>query len=170
MNREQGRIVWVGDSRAYLWRKSELKLLTRDHSFLEALREQGLLTEEELRGHPNRNLVTQTLGLGDPTPSTLDVSLEAGDWLVLCSDGLNDELEDHDIAGVLVGKDSPEAGADALIAAALASGGRDNVSVVIVEAQGPDETNRRTQGSALLPIVVGVGLAIGIVVIWWLTR
>src|SRR5262245_12780411 len=90
----QAEIVWVGDSRAYLWRDGTLSALTRDHSFLEILREHEHLSEAQLRGHPNKNLVTQTLGIGTPMPSVSTVPLRRRDWLLLCSDGLNDELED----------------------------------------------------------------------------
>jgi protein phosphatase len=85
-------VAWVGDSRAYLWRGQTLRQLTRDHSYLEVLREQENLSETQLRGHPNKNLVTQTLGIGTPEPSLINEPLRKGDWLLLCSDGLNDEL------------------------------------------------------------------------------
>jgi serine/threonine protein phosphatase PrpC len=131
-------IVWVGDSRAYLWRGQVLRQLTRDHSYLEVLREQENLSESQMRGHPNKNLVTQTLGIGAPEPSVITEPLRKGDWLLLCSDGLNDELEDGEIAQILRAHGAPDAAADALIAAALARGGHDNVSAVIVEYDGPD--------------------------------
>jgi protein phosphatase len=132
------QVVWVGDSRAYLWRKGRLRQLTRDHSFLEILREQEGLSDAELRGHPHKNLVTQTLGIGEPTPASIDVPLRTGDWLVLCSDGLNDELDDAQIAAVLARHGFPDDAADALIEAAIANGGHDNVSVVLAEYDGPD--------------------------------
>ena len=94
-------IAWVGDSRAYLWRSDTLRQLSRDHSYLEVLREQENLSETQLRGHPNKNLVTQTLGIGTPEPSSITEPLRRGDWLLLCSDGLNDELEDAEIAQIL---------------------------------------------------------------------
>ena len=131
-------IAWVGDSRAYLWRSDTLRQLSRDHSYLEVLREQENLTETQLRGHPNKNLVTQTLGIGTPEPSSITEPLRRGDWLLLCSDGLNDELEDSEIAKILRTHNAPDAAADALIAAALAHGGRDNVSAVLVEYDGPN--------------------------------
>jgi len=125
-------VVWVGDSRAYLWRRSALQGLTRDHSFLESLRAQKLLSEAEIREDPRRHLVTQSLGLGTPVPSRVDIRLRWGDWLLLCSDGLTDELTDEAIAEVLRSNPGPEEAGDALIAAALAHGGRDNVSVALI--------------------------------------
>src|SRR6185503_19270234 len=95
--------------------------------------EQEHLSDTQMRGHPNKNLVTQTLGIGTPEPSVIDLPLRKGDWLLLCSDGLNDELEDQEIAAILRAHPSLDAAADELIAAALAKGGKDNVSVVLVE-------------------------------------
>jgi len=93
------------DSRAYLWRKRGLSQISRDHSFHELLRAQNILTEEQIRADPRGNLVTQTLGLGDPMPSITEVSLRYGDWILLCSDGLNGELEDSQIAAILASSD-----------------------------------------------------------------
>lgn len=131
-----GRVVWVGDSRAYLWRRRRLSRLTRDHSFVELLRERDGITETQLRNHPNRNVVTQTLGLGEPVPSAVDVRLRSGDRIVLCSDGLNDELTDAQIAEVLGQPGEPADAVRRLIDGAVDNGGRDNVSVVMVSYQG----------------------------------
>jgi protein phosphatase len=167
----QSEIAWVGDSRAYLWRDHALSGVTRDHSFLELLREQQPLSEAELRQHPHRNLVTQTIGIGTPNPSVNRVPLHSRDWLLLCSDGLNDELEDGEIAAVLEAHPEVEAAADGLIAAALAKGGRDNVSVVIVEYDGPDGVSSpqaMTQTAMKwLPIAVGVLAAFLVAVFFW---
>ncbi len=134
-----GHFVWVGDSRAYLLRGRDLKRLTRDHSFIELLRERDQLTEAQLRNHPNRNVVTQTLGLGEPNPSAVEVSLKSGDRILLCSDGLNDELTDEEIAEVLGQSSSPELAARHLVDSALDHGGRDNVSVIVLEYRGGGE-------------------------------
>jgi PPM family protein phosphatase len=168
---KQAEIAWVGDSRAYLWRAGSLSALTRDHSYLEVLRVQENLTDEQLRGHPNRNLVTQTLGIGAPEPSVAKLPLRRRDWLILCSDGLNDELEDREIAEILRSHTEPDKATDALIDAALAKGGRDNVSAVVVEYDGP---NAVSVSSALsqklrrsLPIIGGVAAATLVAVSWW---
>ncbi len=169
----RSEIAWVGDSRAYLWRTGVLKGVTRDHSFLELLREQQPLSDAELREHPQRNLVTQTIGIGTPKPSLIDLPLRNGDWLLLCSDGLNDELEDREIAAVLALHCAPDSAADALIEAALAKGGRDNVSVVLVEYRGPDGVSplSPTLQAAMkwLPVVVGALAAFVAIAIyaWW---
>jgi protein phosphatase len=170
----QGRceIAWVGDSRAYLWRGQRLKTVTRDHSFLELLREQQGLSDAELRGHPHRNLVTQTIGIGTPKPSLIDLSLCHGDWLLLCSDGLNDELEDEEMANVLKLHAAPDTAADALIEAALAKGGKDNVSVLIVEYDGPDGVSspRVFPQNVMTWLAVAVGVLAALLVVvflWW---
>ena len=167
----QAEIVWVGDSRAYLWRGDSLSVLTRDHSYLEVLRTQENLSEEQLRGHPNRNLVTRTLGIGTPEPSLAKCPLQRRDWLILCSDGLNDELEDREIAEVLRTHREPDEATEALIDAALAKGGRDNVSAVVVEYDGPDAVSFSSAMSqklrSMLPIIGGVATATAVAVSWW---
>ncbi|HTJ17578.1 MAG TPA: protein phosphatase 2C domain-containing protein [Steroidobacteraceae bacterium] len=160
-------VAWVGDSRAYLWRGNVLRQLTRDHSYLEVLREQENLSETQLRGHPNKNLVTQTLGIGTPEPSLINEPLRKGDWLLLCSDGLNDELEDGEIAQILRTNAAPDAAADALIAAALARGGRDNVSAVVVEYDGPNGVSFDQKTILWLAVLGGAFAAILLAVLWW---
>ena len=160
-------VAWVGDSRAYLWRGQTLRQLTRDHSYLEVLREQENLSETQLRGHPNKNLVTQTLGIGTPEPSLITEPLRKNDWLLLCSDGLNDELEDGEIAQILRANAAPEAAADALIAAALARGGRDNVSAVLVEYDGPNGVSFDQKTILWLAVLGGAFAAILLAVLWW---
>jgi PPM family protein phosphatase len=162
-------VTWVGDSRAYLWRKGRLTQLSRDHSYVEVLREQNLLSEEQIRGHPHANLVTQTLGHGDPQPSVVQTPLRSGDRILLCSDGLNDELEDGEMEDILRASASLEDAAERLVAAALDKGGRDNVSVVLVEHEG---TRLSTAVQLLsrapwLPIAVGACLAGLVAALLW---
>jgi PPM family protein phosphatase len=160
-------IAWVGDSRAYLFRSGTLRQLSRDHSYLEVLREQENLSETQLRGHPNKNLVTQTLGIGTPEPSSITEPLRKGDWVLLCSDGLNDELEDSEIAKILRANNAPDAAADALIAAALAHGGRDNVSAVLVEYDGPNGVSFDQKTILWLAVLGGACTAILLAILWW---
>jgi protein phosphatase len=126
----------VGDSRAYLWRRNTLSRLTRDHSFVELLRERDDMSETQLRNHPNRNVVTQTLGLGDPNPSAVEIALRQDDRILLCSDGLNDELTDDEIAQVMRSHDAVADAARVLVKEALDHGGRDNVSVIVLAYHG----------------------------------
>ncbi len=159
-------VVWVGDSRAYLWRRGTIRRVSRDHSFVELLRESSGITEAEIRVHPNRNLVTQTLGHGSPTPASVRVELRARDWLLLCSDGLNDELDDDEIADLLRRAREPDDAVSQLVEAALAKGGRDNVTVLIVAVSDDDLPNRwrrlwrRAYTQVWFPAVLGVMAAI----------
>lgn len=129
-------LVWVGDSRVYLWRDDALEAVTTDHSFMQMLLASQQLTPEEAHNHPQRNIVTQVLGVGEPNPDRLSLPLQTHDWLLLCSDGLNDELMDDEIAAVLKDSRDTESAVNSLIEAACASGGRDNVSAIVVHIDG----------------------------------
>jgi serine/threonine protein phosphatase PrpC len=166
-----GTVVWVGDSRAYLWRRGSLQPLTRDHSVIEILRDAENLSETAIRSHPLRHKIVQSLGNDAPEPAVADTPLRKGDWLLLCSDGLSGELRDDKIADELRAHPSLEGSADALINGALANGGRDNISVVLVEYTGRSKImlggrwSERTMlwlsilGGVLLALTVtGVGL------------
>ena len=148
-------VVWVGDSRVYLWRKKRLQRISKDHSFLELLLADGQITEEQARNHPKRSLVTQTLGMGDPVPDEEHVKLRQYDWLLLCSDGLTDELADEAIAEYLASTSEPKAAVTLLIQAALDSGGRDNVSVVIVESDQRTPADLFAKWKAVILAVIG---------------
>jgi len=137
-------IAHVGDSRAYLWHDGQLRQLTDDHSLVAEMVRQGRLTAEEAAVHPHRSVITRALG----TESVVQVdmvhtSLEPGDRLLICSDGLSGMVSDEEISRML--GEGREAGAvtKSLVAAALAAGGEDNVTVVVVlveEGEGrPDE-------------------------------
>ena len=183
------RLVWVGDSRGYLWREGRLKLLTRDHSYLERLLAAEHITEEEARNHPRRNIVTQILGVGEAFPDETQVPLQRGDWLILCSDGLNDELTDAEIAEQLDASNDPEVAVENLIEAALSKGGRDNISVVVVQYDGEDseqpetagtqaleltteidEVNRQSLVSEYLPFLLGGAAAILVALLFWVLK
>ncbi|ARN74590.1 PP2C family protein-serine/threonine phosphatase [Oceanicoccus sagamiensis] len=129
---QQYTISWVGDSRAYRLRNNQLELLTRDHSYLEWLKDNGI-TVEEARKHPKRNVITQSIGVGEPNPDTVTGSFEPGDRYLLCSDGLNDELTDEEICALLRSSENSDVVTQTLIDAALDSGGRDNISVIVVD-------------------------------------
>lgn len=136
---EPGR-VWVGhigDSRAYRLRGGRLEQLSRDHSLLQEQIDAGLLTAEEAAYSMNRNLVTRAVGV-EPTVEleVADHELRVDDTILLCSDGLSDMLPDATIAQVMRASDSLAATAQALVDAANAAGGRDNISVVLVRAKG----------------------------------
>ncbi len=127
------RIAHVGDSRAYLLRDGELRQLTDDHSVVGELVRAGLLTPEEARHHPRRNLVTRSVGMGDVSVDLVEEDLLPGDRLLLCSDGLTDMVDDDDITRLLGEGGAPSEAAWDLIDAANAAGGRDNTTVAVVD-------------------------------------
>jgi PPM family protein phosphatase len=167
------QIVWVGDSRAYLWRRGQLQRLTRDHSYLEMLRQEENLTETALRNQQGSNVVTQALGMGTPDPSLADVPLRHGDWIILCSDGVPVELRDSEIAQALAARSSPKAAADSLLATTMQHGGRDNISIIVIPYDGASAKGT----SSLLPgfrgrilewtaVLAGMILAAVIALLW----
>ena len=129
-------VAWVGDSRAYLWRDGKLAQLSQDHSYVQELIAQGTLTTEQARAHPHRNVVTQALGVTDPAHlnvATMTGELRPGMQLLLCSDGLTEEVDDAGLAETLGHADcSAQECVDALVAAALDGGGSDNITVILV--------------------------------------
>ncbi|WP_426416303.1 Stp1/IreP family PP2C-type Ser/Thr phosphatase [Aestuariirhabdus sp. LZHN29] len=132
-------IGWVGDSRIYRWnpvRVPSMQQLSRDHSYVQELLENGSISQQEAENHPQRNIITQSLGCPLDVLRVDSDSLEwlAGDTLLLCSDGLNDELSDEEIQSLLEQPIPPQRLADDLVEAALARGGRDNITVVIIRA------------------------------------
>jgi PPM family protein phosphatase len=169
------RVVWVGDSRAYLWRNGSLTPLTRDHSVAEVLRDVENLSETQIRDHPLRHKVIQSLGKDLPTPSAAQLALKNGDRLLLCSDGLSGELRDHEMAELLDGHQSLAEAADALVNGALTRGGHDNISVVLAEYSSPGGLRWHFQLSeravVWLSLMGGVALAGAVAgIAWWLTR
>jgi protein phosphatase len=126
----------VGDSRAYLY-DGELTRITRDHSHVQDLLRAGAITPEEAIKHPGRHLLTRCLGVN--AESTFEVGIVNGRFLrgqevLLCSDGLTDELTDGEIADILGTRASAQERVDKLVEAAIAHGGRDNVTVVLFSA------------------------------------
>ena len=124
----------IGDSRCYRLRGRELAQLTKDHSLLQEQIDAQLITPEQALTALNRNLITRALGVDDEV--LLDVNeyrLEPGDIYLMCSDGLSDMASDADIAAILCGSCSMEQKKLALIEAAKRGGGRDNISVVMVQ-------------------------------------
>jgi PPM family protein phosphatase len=129
----------VGDSRVYLCTDGELRQLTRDHSYVEEMLAAGQITADEARRHPHRHVVTRVVGI-EPSVAvdTWLVTPEPGDRYLICSDGLVDEVSDEDIARIITAAPDPQTAADALVAAANEAGGRDNISVVVVEVLSSD--------------------------------
>ncbi|HEY5554900.1 MAG TPA: protein phosphatase 2C domain-containing protein [Cellulomonas sp.] len=130
-------VVNVGDSRTYRLSGGELTQVSTDHSEVAEMVARGLLTVEEAARHPHRHVVTRVLGGGgadEPEPDFFPLPFGAGDRVLVCSDGLTDEVDDARIAEILRTRPDPQDAADHLVAAALVAGGRDNVTVIVVDA------------------------------------
>lgn len=127
-------IAHVGDSRAYLLHEGTLIRVTRDHSYVEELVDAGEITADEARVHPNRSVITRALG-SDPAmyADHFTLHIEEGDRLILCSDGLSSMIPDSDIENIATQSSSAQICVDNLVDAALAAGGHDNVTVVVVD-------------------------------------
>lgn len=124
----------VGDSRGYLWRSGELQQITEDHTPVQRAVRAGVISAEEALQHPSRHVLAQAVGLDiDVEVDTPVVSLQAGDRVILCTDGLTDPVPDTDMQRLLGGFDSAQATLDGLITAALNGGGPDNVTIVVID-------------------------------------
>jgi len=125
----------VGDSRTYRLSQGRLSQLSVDHSEVQELVDAGKITPAEAAVHPRRHVVTRALGTGEDTEADYRLlPIEDGDRILVCSDGLNGELDDDHIARILLAEANPQAAVDQLIDAAVRSGGRDNVTCIVVDA------------------------------------
>jgi PPM family protein phosphatase len=125
----------VGDSRCYLIRGGELTQITRDDTYVQALVDQGVLTPDDARRHPQRALVTQAVQGGPFRPAGRMVPVQAGDRFLLCSDGLTDYVEDEVIATTLRSYQDRQVCAAELIARTLEAGAPDNVTVIVADVE-----------------------------------
>ena len=169
---QQVALANVGDSRIYLARSGTFRQLSVDHSYVQELVTEGLITEEEARVHPRRNIVTRALGIDDRVAvDSWLIPLFSGDRFILCSDGLVDEVPTADIAALAAQQKEPQIIADALVALAKRNGGRDNITVVVVDAIG--DTPQSFIGESALEThltrskkkwILGVGVALALLV------
>lgn len=126
-------LAHVGDSRCYLWRGGRLKQLTRDHSLLQEQLDAGLITPQQAKGAANKNLVTRALGVDAVVEvDVMQHTPQVEDVYMMCSDGLSDMLDDDKIAAIMAENLDLNAKAVRFIQQANASGGRDNISVILV--------------------------------------
>ena len=138
-----GYCCHVGDSRLYLFRNDKLEQLTHDHTLVADLKEQGKITDEEAFVHPQRNILLQALGVEETVNADFfSFRLQEGDRLLLCSDGLSDMLRAAEISRI-IGCADPEQAADKLLEQSLDNGGRDNVSLILIDltTQGEESCN-----------------------------
>jgi protein phosphatase len=141
----------VGDSRAYLFRGDTITQLTKDHTFVQTLIDEGRITEEESRVHPHKNLILKALdGIHEAEPDLFHVDLEPGDRLLLCSDGASGVLDDGRLADIL-STGSPDYAATELVRASLEAGSTDNVTCLVADVVDGDDP----AAEGLTPLVVG---------------
>jgi len=139
-NTEQGfEIAWVGDSRAYLWeiKKQRLTQLTEDHSLIVRLIKSNLISAEDAKTHPQRHMITQCLGSLEV--AQLQVDNYQGQWkynqqILLCSDGLTDELSKQEIADIMKQDITVQSKMSTLVEAAKQAGSKDNISIIIIDS------------------------------------
>ena len=161
-------IAHVGDSRAYLLHEGTLIRVTRDHSYVEELVDAGEITADEARVHPNRSVITRALG-SDPAmyADHFQLTIEEGDRLILCSDGLSSMIPDRDIENIATQSPTAQMCVDNLVDAALAAGGSDNVTVIAVDVVDDGRmrkvANKRKRN--VLIAVVGLVAALAIALI-----
>ena len=143
----------VGDSRTYLFRHGRLRRVTVDHSYVQELVATGHITEAEARDHPRRNIITRALGIEpEVRVDWWTLPLISGDRFLLCSDGLVDEVDEVDIAATLTLESDPQVAADRLVDKANEAGGRDNITVVVVDVLEGDDPPDPTQELDLVPV------------------
>ncbi|MBI3929628.1 MAG: Stp1/IreP family PP2C-type Ser/Thr phosphatase [Armatimonadetes bacterium] len=127
-------VLHAGDSRVYLHREGKLSLLTEDHSVVQGLIRQGYINEKQARVHPCRNQLTRHMGLEKLDPALQKLSLQKGDRLLLCTDGLTKELTEDRIVSILSSEPDLDKCSHRLVEEAVAAGGRDNVTVLLIES------------------------------------
>ena len=127
----------LGDSRAYLYRRGRLNQLTRDHSIIQILVDTGQISAEEAAVHPAKGQITRAVGMdGEVLPETTSLNLEPGDRLLLCCDGLTDMVPDSKISHMMDVRNRLKDSCRKLVDAANFAGGKDNITVVLVEWMG----------------------------------
>jgi len=142
----------VGDSRTYLLRHGRLRRVTIDHSYVQELVSTGHITDDEARTHPRRNIITRALGIEpDVKVDWWTLPLVRGDRFLLCSDGLVDEVADAAIVATLLEHEDPQDATDSLITQANEAGGRDNVTVIVLDVLDGDDPPDPTQEIDLTP-------------------
>ena len=128
----------VGDSRAYLFRRPHMLQLTKDQTLVNEMITSGFLTQDQARTHPQRSMITQALGCPQPIKAAIGkVALRRGDRLLICSDGLHGEISDAEIQGILERGYSPRRSLELMLERALAHGGRDNVTGLLLHLDDP---------------------------------
>lgn len=131
-------IAAVGDSRGYLFRDNQIQQITCDHTLVQELINQGEITQEQAKIHPDRNILKQALGSQNHPQVKVDIfsgEMQRGDIFLLCTDGLTNRVQDYKLENILKHAESLQQAVDNMIQSALAFGGRDNITVILVQFQ-----------------------------------
>jgi protein phosphatase len=148
-------VAHIGDSRGYLLRDHTLSQLTKDHTFVQSLIDEGRITEEESRTHPHRNLILRAVdGVHETDPDLFYIELAPGDRLLLCSDGASGVLDHHRLADIL-GTGSVDYAVVELIRASLEAGSSDNITCVVADVLDPAAATSGAPVPPSEPVVVG---------------
>lgn len=149
---DKAAIGHVGDSRAYMLRDGSLRQITKDHTLVQRMVDEGRIRQDEAVHHPQRNVISRALGIDDDIE--VDVStipLRGGDRLLICSDGLTSMLSDERIESMLLADIEPDPLAERMVTAANEAGGEDNITVVILDVVGDDESETAARVATPLP-------------------
>ena len=154
-------IAQAGDSRAYLLHKGHLQQITRDHSLMADLIEAGQITPEEARVHPNRSVITRAIGSDiHMRPDIYELNVDAGDRILLCSDGLSSMISNNAIESIMRRQSDAQHCADELVTAALENGGADNVTVVVADVPGVSEVREKKRAHKSRVFYIGLAIAL----------
>lgn len=162
------QVAWSGDSRCYLWSAKNLKQITRDHSYLEFLLSNNDMDAQAAYDHPERKSLTHAIGISNQMSLKIDTvggHLQSGNYLLLCSDGLTDEVKNDDIAAVFDNTKDLDDICNNLINAALANGGRDNITITVIKA--PDTIAWLSPRKARWLIAAGLMAAAALAYFFW---
>lgn len=130
----KGHLAHVGDSRAYILHQGRLRQLTEDHTLVARMVREGRLDPQDADRHPQRNVVTRALGVDESVAvDTMQLDLQEGDRVLLCSDGLTSMVSIAEIERILIAADDPQSAADQLVATANEAGGEDNITVLVID-------------------------------------
>jgi protein phosphatase len=135
----------VGDSRAYVISDDEIRRVTKDHSYVQSLIDEGQITEEEARDHPQKNVITKAVGIMESVePDTMKLTLDDNESLLLCCDGVIAHLTDEDIHKIICNENNPQNACQQIVDLANQRGGSDNISLIVLSSNNeeviPDES------------------------------
>lgn len=150
---DTANLAHVGDSRAYLYRGGRLKQITKDHTLVQRMVDEGRISAAEAPHHPQRNVISRALGIDeDVAVDTSSLALERGDRLLICSDGLTSMLSDEQIASMMAADIPAQEVADRLVTAANEAGGEDNITVVVLDVGGDGSQDSKGPARAVTPV------------------